>query len=191
MSSRSAMRRLRDDLAHAVELAGPATPREVFATLCGRLCEHRGRPVELHLVEFPPHTASGLYLDMADRDIICVQASTHPFHQLVIFGHEVWHMVAGHSGHHAPPPAPPGPSAHPVQTAPADHGRPGGRKPRTAVQIPAARTDFRQTEEAEAETFGLQLGNRLRKWLNGTAPAEPRSGVARRIHTSLGHPYRG
>ncbi|MFF0450815.1 hypothetical protein ACFYT4_31290 [Streptomyces sp. NPDC004609] len=189
------MRELRDDLAHAVELAGPTTPREVFATLCGRLCERRGRPVELHLVEFPPQTASGLYLDMADRDIICVQASTHPFHQLVIFGHEVWHMVAGHSGHHAPPTAPAaptGPTAHPAPAAPAGHGRPGGRKPRTAVQIPAARTDFRQTQETEAETFGLHLGNRLRKWLDGTAAAaEPLSGVALRIHTSLGHPHRG
>ncbi|MER5772646.1 hypothetical protein ABT122_33390, partial [Streptomyces sp. NPDC001985] len=105
------MRQLREDLAGALEQAGPTGPEEVFAALCARLAERRGRPVVLRFVDFPPQTASGLYLDMADRDVICVQAGTHPVHQLIIFGHEVWHMVAGHSGHHgtagaagAPPP---------------------------------------------------------------------------------------
>ncbi|MQS37962.1 hypothetical protein FFZ77_20705, partial [Streptomyces katsurahamanus] len=92
------MRRLREELARALEEAAPAGPEDVFAALCAHLGERRGRPVVLHLVDFPPQTASGLYLDMADRDVICVQAGTHPLHQLIIFGHEVWHMMAGH-GH--------------------------------------------------------------------------------------------
>ncbi|MFE0427443.1 hypothetical protein ACFW15_34815, partial [Streptomyces sp. NPDC058953] len=80
-STRSAMRELRDDLRNALELARPEGHQEVFATLCERLTERRGRPVVLRLVEFPPGTASGLYLDMTDRDVICVQSNTHPFHQ--------------------------------------------------------------------------------------------------------------
>ncbi|MGW4031459.1 hypothetical protein ACWEFL_19460 [Streptomyces sp. NPDC004838] len=191
MSTRSAMRELRDDLVRAVEEARPTGPREVFAALCGRLCERRGRPVVLHLVEFPAETASGLYLDMADRDLICVQANTHPFHQLVIFGHEVWHMVAGHSQPHpgVPPATGRTPTARPVPDARTQSAT--VRDLTTTVQNLAARTDFRQTQETEAETFGLELGSHLRTWLDGTALAEPGEGIARRIHTSLGNRRRG
>ncbi|MGW5675889.1 hypothetical protein ACWEV4_12570 [Streptomyces sp. NPDC003860] len=177
-STRSAMRELRDDLAHALEQAGPDGPDDVFAALCARLSERRGRPVVLRLVEFPPGTASGLYLDMTDQDVICVQANTQPSHQLVIFGHEVWHMMAGHGGGHTDLPGgavpPPEERAPSVGTA-------------AAVQGLAARTDFHQRQETEAETFGLELGAQLRSWLEGTAGRGPRSELARRIHTSLGN----
>lgn len=172
------MRELRDDLAHALERAGPGGPDDVFAALCARLGERRGRPVVLRLVEFPPGTASGLYLDMTDRDVICVQANTHPSHQLVIFGHEVWHMMAGHGGGHADLPS----TAVP---APESREAPDGAV--AAVQGLAARTDFRQRQETEAETFGLELGAQLRPWLVGTADRGPHSELARRIHTSLGN----
>ncbi|WP_328862221.1 hypothetical protein [Streptomyces sp. NBC_00306] len=178
MSSKSAMRELRDDLARAVEQARPSEPDEVFAALCARLSKRRGRPVIHRMVDFPPETASGLYLDMADRDIICVQATTRPFHQLVIFGHEVWHMMAGHGNH-------------------AGHGKTGtsvaarlvtdGADIDATVQNLAARTDFRQAEENEAETFGLELGTHLRGWLEGTPTVAPRSELAQRIGQSLGH----
>ncbi|QDY79850.1 hypothetical protein [Streptomyces qinzhouensis] len=201
-STRSAMRELRDDLVRALERARPEGAQEVFDALCDRLGERRGRPVVLRLVEFPPGTASGLYLDLGDRDVICVQTNTHPLHQLVIFGHEVWHMVAGHGGRD---PAQPAPGSH----RDPDPGRPEGRAGRvitvparlpvttdvpaeagvahSAVQSLAARTDFRQREEAEAETFGLELGSHLRIWLDGRRAEPPRSGLAGRIQTSLGH----
>ncbi|MGV9312399.1 hypothetical protein ACWDR0_09385 [Streptomyces sp. NPDC003691] len=195
------MRELRDDLARAVERARPDGTQEVFAALCARLGERRGRPVVLRLVDFPPGTASGLYLDLADQDVICVQTNTHPLHQLVIFGHEAWHMVAGH-GSRIPAAAESGPRRDPdpgrsrgtsagVITAPARLSPATGVPAAagvadSAVQSLAARTDFRQREEAEAETFGLELGSHLRVWLDGAVRPAPRSGLAQRIQTSLG-----
>ncbi|MFI1886191.1 hypothetical protein [Streptomyces jumonjinensis] len=200
MGTRSAMRRLREELARALEEAGPAGPEDVFVALCAHLGERRGRPVVLHLVDFPPQTASGLYLDMADRDVICVQAGTHPLHQLIIFGHEVWHMMAGHghAGSAAVARSAPKPPAHGPRRpgdAPDAHGAPPDRRApdahgaglTAAVQSLAARTDFRQAQEAEAETFGLELGAQLRTWLERTPDPAPRSAVAQRIQDSLGH----
>ncbi|MFF8960666.1 hypothetical protein [Streptomyces sp. NPDC014894] len=199
------MRQLRDDLARALEQAAPNGPDEVFAALCARLGTARGRPVILRFVDFPPQTASGLYLDMTDRDVICVQANTHPVHQLIIFGHEVWHMVAGHTGHHDSGPAAAARSGPAGAAAAArlmaggapETGPEGGPDERaageaageleSAVQHLAARTDFRQAQEAEAETFGLELGAHLRRWLERSPGAAPRSPVAQRIQDSLGH----
>ncbi|MEU5160013.1 hypothetical protein AB0G74_10440 [Streptomyces sp. NPDC020875] len=194
------MRELRDDLRSALELARPEGHQQVFAALCDRLSERRGRPVVLRLVEFPPGTASGLYLDMTDRDVICVQANTHPSHQLVIFGHEVWHMMAGHGGRAADgrDTGPGGGAGAPAGAVPSQRGPGSGRtagpgspagRPdgmTTALQSLAARTDFRQLQETEAETFGLELGAHLRGWLDGPRRSAPRSALARRIQTSLG-----
>ncbi|MEU0987131.1 hypothetical protein [Streptomyces sp. NPDC005953] len=179
------MRQLRDELTRAIEQARPVGPEDVFAALCARLSERRGRPVVLHLVDFPPQTASGLYLDMADRDVICVQATTSPLHQLIIFGHEVWHMVAGHG------------SAHPAVLVDPAHRAPDGtataaRLATDSTGLPtvaklAARTDFRQAQETEAETFGLELGAQLRRWLERPGDPAPTSALAQRIQASLGH----
>lgn len=175
VSTKGAMRELRDDLAGALEdLAKPSTPVELFDALCARLAKRRGRPVEYRLVTFPPGTASGLYLDMADRDLICVQENTSPWHQVVIFGHEAWHMVAGHCGRHEPGSA----VAARLLADEADLA--------AALQV-AARTDFGRDEESDAELFGLDLAGRLRSWLEGADGAAPRSELARRIQASLGH----
>lgn len=175
MSTKGAMRELRNDLVEALEgLTKPSTPVELFDTLCSRLAGHRGRPVEYRLVTFPPGTASGLYLDMSDRDLICVQENTSPWHQMVIFGHEAWHMVAGHGGQHEPGPAV-------VARLLADEADLSA-----ALQV-AARTDFGRNEESDAELFGLALAGRLRTWLEGADGATPRSELARRIQASLGH----
>lgn len=179
------MRQLRDELARALEEARPVGPAEVFAVLCARLSERRGRPVVLHLVEFPPQTASGLYLDMADRDVICVQANTHPLHQLIIFGHEVWHMVAGHSA--VPTVDQLGAGPGPTGPAAAAQLATDGAGLTSDVQKLAARTDFRQAQETEAETFGLELGAQVRTWLERAANEPPTSAVAQRIQASLGH----
>ncbi|WP_055570839.1 hypothetical protein, partial [Streptomyces prasinopilosus] len=145
-----------------------------FDALCARLAGRRGRPVEYRLVTFPPGTASGLYLDMADRDLICVQEDTSPWHQVVIFGHEAWHMVAGHAGRHEAGPA----VAARLLADEADLA--------AALQV-AARTDFGRDEESDAELFGLTLAGRLRNWLEGTDAVAPHSELARRIQASLGH----
>ena len=177
MSKKSAMRELRAELADALELARPSSPEAVFKALCDHLGTRRGRPVEYRLVEFPPGTASGLYLDMADRDVICVEAKTSPWHQLVILGHEFWHMVAGHCGQHSAGAA----VASRLLTDDADLN--------AALQV-AARTDFRQAEEAAAEFFGLALAGQLRGWMEGADHVAPRSELAKRIQASLGHRHR-
>lgn len=64
------------------------------------MSEHRGRRVDFRMASFPPGTASGLWLDMADRDLVVIEERTAPDHQLVILGHELWHMKAGHCSHH-------------------------------------------------------------------------------------------
>ncbi|WP_230864181.1 hypothetical protein [Streptomyces clavuligerus] len=205
MGTRSAMRRLRDELARALEQARPTEPQEVFAALCTHLGERRGRPVVLRMVDFPPQTASGLYLNLADRDVICVQTGTPPLHQLIIFGHEVWHMVAGHAGPHDAGPAQaaglvtggaPGPGPAGDTDGTDGMSGTGGTAPErgpfpvpdTAVQHLAARTDFRQAQENEAEAFGLELGAHLRHWLEPPPrTAAPRSPEAQRIQRLLGH----
>lgn len=111
---------------------------------------------------------------MADRDMIVIQEKTSPWHQLVIFGHEVWHMIAGHCGHHEPGAA----VAARLLTEDADL--------HAALQNVAARTDFQHAQEADAEVFGLELGAHLRGWVEGTGTAAPRSELARRIQASLG-----
>jgi hypothetical protein len=105
------MRELRDELAHALEPAGPSSPEDVFAALSAQLGRRRGRPVVCHRV--------------ADLD--------------------------------------------------------------AALHNVAARTDFRQAEEAQAETFGLELGAALRGWLEGADSAATRSPLAHRIQDALGH----
>lgn len=169
------MRELRDELAGALELAKPSNPDEVFKALCTQLSKRRGRPVVYRLVEFPPQTASGLYLDMVDRDIICIEKNTSPWHQLLIFGHESWHMVAGHCGQHEAGAA----VAARLLTDDDDLS--------PALQNVAARTDFRQAEETAAELFGLELAARLRGWVEGADSPAPRSELAQRLQSSLGH----
>jgi len=175
VSTKSAMRELRDELTRALEVAEPANPDEVFKALCVHLSNRRGRPVVYYPAGFPPGTASGLYLDMTDRDIICVQANTSPWPQLVIFGHEVWHMIAGHCGDHEKGSA----IAARLLADDADLN--------LALQSVSARTDFHQAEEKAAETFGLELGAHLRGWVEGAASPVPLSELGRRIQASLGH----
>jgi hypothetical protein len=167
------MRELLDELAGTLKLAKPSAPTEVFAALCAQLSERRGRPVMYRLVELG--TASGLYLDMAYRDIVCIEAHTSPWHQLVILGHEFWHMVAGHCGNRE------------AGAAVAARFLTDDPDLNAALQV-AARTDFRQVDEAAAEFLGLNLTAHLRGWVDrADSSPVPRRELAQRIQASLGH----
>ncbi|MEU5160951.1 toxin-antitoxin system, toxin component [Streptomyces sp. NPDC020875] len=175
MGTRREMRRLRGELARAVEREWPGPdPDAVFTVLCDRLGALRERPVIHRLVPFPPGTASGLYLDTADRDIICVEERTSLLHQLVIFGHEAWHMMAGHC------------STHPDGAGTAARVVGDDTDLTAVVQRLALRTGFVATEEAEAEQFGVGLATRLRPWLERYG-CGPRSPLERRIQETLSH----
>ena len=94
------MRRLCGELVAELTLPAPARPDDLYGALCDAMSRRRGRPVQFRTAAFPPGTASGLWLDMADQDLVVIEQRTAPDHQLVILGHELWHMKAGHCGHH-------------------------------------------------------------------------------------------
>lgn len=171
LRTRREMGRLCDALVGGLCLPPTAGPEETLRALCAVMSGLRGRPVRLRTAVFPAGTASGLWLDFADQDVVVVEERTAPGHQLVILGHELWHMAAGHRG-----------------------------GPLDGVAV-AARTRFDRREEAEAERFGLLLASRFRAWTPsvprtvppagepaGPAAGDPSwpDGLVRRIEASLG-----
>ncbi|MFC4469230.1 toxin-antitoxin system, toxin component [Streptomyces xiangluensis] len=139
-----------------------------FAALGTVLSDLRGRPVILKRAAFPPNTASGLWLDLPDMDLIAVDTANSE-HTHVIAGHEVWHMVKGHCGAHTSA-GPAAARAH-CDHAPAvedvvrlllasGDGRLSNLSPGDLKY--AARTQFDAGHEADAEMFGLRFGTDLR-----------------------------
>ncbi len=160
---RREMARLCEALLAGLSLPAEAGPEETHRALCVAMSGLRGRPVRFRTAVFPPGTASGLWLAFDDQDVVVVEERTAPNHQLVILGHELWHMAAGHRG------------------GPVD-----------GVTV-AARTRFDRWEEAEAERFGLLLASRFRAWTQTAPAAAPPGrdpswpdGLVRRIEASLG-----
>jgi hypothetical protein len=171
------MRRLCGELVAGLDLPAPARPVDLYRSLCATMSRRRGRPVHFRTAAFPDGTASGLWLDMTDQDLVVVEERTAPGHQLVILGHELWHMQAGHTGH----PVEGAAVAARVLNDEADL--------RAAVLKVAARTRFDQNEEKEAEQFGLLLASRCATWLDGASGKAPvrRDRLAGRIEASLGY----
>lgn len=165
------MRRLADALINPILVTPPANPEELFAALVASVNQWRGREVVVHKAAFPPHTATGLWLERDNHDDVIIEERTAVWHQIVIFGHEVWHMSQGEA---APP--------HHLDMT---HG----------TQQAAARTDFTLRAEQEADRFGMLLGRRLRALLEASdhsvlAPgANSADDLASRIGAALN--YRG
>ncbi|TDT41183.1 hypothetical protein EV562_102580 [Streptomyces sp. BK208] len=177
MRTRKEMRRLADALIDPIRVAVPADPEVLFDALVASVSAWRGREVVVHRAAFPPHTASGLWLERDGHDDVVVDERAAVWHQIVILCHEVWHMSR--------------------RRAEADGGAansPAGERTRPV----AARTDFSLAEEQEADRFGMLMGTRLRAWLDastdsvfaaeGSDPASPGS-LAGRIGAALN--YRG
>ncbi|MGW1025956.1 toxin-antitoxin system, toxin component [Streptomyces sp. NPDC002577] len=173
------MRRLCAELVAGISLPAPVEPAELYVALCNGMSRRRGRPVRHRTAAFPPGTASGLWLDMADQDLVVIEERTAPDHQLVILGHELWHMNAGHCGHHVEGAA----VAARLLSDDADLQA-------TVLKV-AARTRFDLADEKAAEGFGLLLASKCRSWLAGSTLRGPvrHEGLAGRIETSLG--FRG
>ncbi|MFF1272848.1 toxin [Streptomyces marokkonensis] len=165
------MRRLADALIDPIRVPVPADPEVLFEALVASVSAWRGRDVVVHRAAFPPHTASGLWLEREEHDDVVVDERAAVWHQIVIFCHEVWHMSRRE----------------------ADAGAGEGPLP------VAARTDFSLAEEQEADRFGMLMGRRLRTWLEasagsvytvegGAGPGDPQD-LAGRIGAALN--YRG
>ncbi|MEU3095949.1 toxin [Streptomyces sp. NPDC006967] len=165
------MRRLADALIDPIEVAVPADPEVLFDALVASVSAWRGREVLVHRAAFPPHTASGLWLERESHDDVVVDERAAVWHQIVIFCHEVWHMSRREAG--------------------PDTGTDPGPV--------AARTDFSLAEEQEADRFGMLMGRRLRTWLEtstgsgyavgGGAGSDDPQDLAGRIGAALN--YRG
>ncbi|MFJ7077172.1 toxin-antitoxin system, toxin component [Streptomyces sp. NPDC098781] len=169
------MRRLCGELVAELTLPAPAAPENLYRALCDAMGRRRGRPVHFRTAAFPPGTASGLWLDMADQDLVVVEERTAPDHQLVILGHELWHMKAGHCTDSIE-----GASvAARLLCNDADL--------RSTVLKVAARSRFDEAEEKEAESFGLLLASKCRTWLADSSARGQRDHLAGRIEASLGY----
>jgi hypothetical protein len=175
------MRRLCADLVAELRLPAPAAPADLYTALCEAMSRRRGRPVRFRTAAFPPGTASGLWIDLAEQDLVVVEERTDPAHQLVILGHELWHMQAGHHGRHVQGAA--------VAARLLDDDADLQATVRATAPKVAARSRSDHDDEREAEAFGLLLASKCRTWLAGSAMRGPvqRDRLAGRIETSLGY----
>ncbi|MBO4140170.1 ImmA/IrrE family metallo-endopeptidase [Micromonospora tulbaghiae] len=64
--------------------------------LCDLLGERRGRPIHLVPIRLPAHTVCGMCVPTGEFDAIFFEQDTSPLHQLLIIGHELGHLLAGH-----------------------------------------------------------------------------------------------
>jgi hypothetical protein len=167
------MRRLAERFVAALTLPVPAAPDVLLQELTRLAAEERGREVVLRTEVFPPQTATGLWMELKTHDIIVIDQRAAPWHQLVIFFHEVWHMLHGDCGIHVG-------DDTVAARLPADEADLG-----TVVVNLAARTTFDEQAEQDAERFGLIMCRQLAPWLEGVADTAASGGLAGRIGASL------
>lgn len=153
----AAMRTLAADLAAAVRNRPrpPADVRELCRALCEEMSARRaGRPVQLRFERFPDEIeVTGLWVEFQDFDLVIVEERAEEMQQLVILGHELWHMHAGHRHRHLP-------GAAAARVLAEESGW------REALTV-AARHGSREAEEAAADDFGHRLATAFRPWLSG------------------------
>ncbi|MCX4608549.1 MULTISPECIES: toxin-antitoxin system, toxin component [Streptomyces] len=182
----SEMRGLAVELTRALKkrLDAPVDVRELAEALCQEMSRRRDdRPVQLRFERFPDEIeVTGLWMEFHDFDLVIVEERAETVQQLVILGHELWHMMAGHShSHHH--------YAGAAAAAGALSDDPGWQEIALTV---AARNGSHEADEAEAEDFGLHLASVFRTWVTGPrtkGPADPVDPVGQAIQASLG--YRG
>ncbi|MFC9295388.1 toxin-antitoxin system, toxin component [Streptomyces sp. NPDC057011] len=185
MRTTRAMRRLAGDLLADAGLRPPSDVAAIIGGVCAAYGRRRGgdRNVDFHFAAFPPGTASGLWLEMAERDLLVIEERTRPEHQLVIACHELWHVDEGtcHSG---------GPGMAVAARLTGHRGSLAGLLHcetglSTVIRQAAARADREDPAEIRAEIFGLHLGKLLKPYLPPPR-AEHFPEAIERINTSLG-----
>ncbi|WP_161224960.1 toxin [Streptomyces sp. SID8352] len=202
MGTSRQMRRLADTLIDPIRVPVPADPEVLFDALVASVAAWRGREVVVVRETFPPHTASGLWVEGEEQDVIVVDRRAAVWHQIVILCHEVWHIHRREAERAAA-----GAAARPrlgwlrggrTGGPSAASGRAGEARPVRGAAVPgravAARSDFSLAEEQEADRFGMLMGRRLRSRLESSedpvyAPDGAAGDLAGRIGAAL-H-YRG
>ncbi|MDX3580400.1 toxin-antitoxin system, toxin component [Streptomyces europaeiscabiei] len=221
LPSRSAaeMRKLTAGLSRAVRgrLDAPVDVRELGAALCAEMSARRGgRPVKLRFERFPDGIGvTGLWMEFPDFDLVIVEERAETVQQLVILGHELWHMHAGHCHRHLPgpdaatlarsdeagEPGEPNGSGEPGRSYESGDRRasaPSPLSPELSAALGqggtpiAARNGSHESDEQEAEDFGHRLATVFRSWVDtgqgGSAdPADPADPVGQAIQASLGY----
>lgn len=149
-------------------------------SLCRFLGERRGRPIHLAPISLPVHTVCGMWVPTATFDAVFYEQDTSPIHQMLIIGHELGHLLAGHRTA-----AVLDPDAAKLLLPDLD--------PRT-VQRFLGRSTYAAEEEREAEMIGSLL---LRRTRDGSDPAgpepprdDPEADLCDRLRQSLEHPGR-
>lgn len=64
--------------------------------LCQLLSSRHGRPIHLLPMSLPVHSPCGMWVHTGAFDAIFYHRDTSPLHQLLIIGHELGHLLAGH-----------------------------------------------------------------------------------------------
>ncbi|GLW45853.1 hypothetical protein Stsp02_15150 [Streptomyces sp. NBRC 14336] len=173
------MRALAAELDSALRASGrrPADVRELCADLCAQMSVRRGgRPVKLRFERFPDEIeVTGLCVEFQDFDLVIVEERAEAMQQLVILGHELWHLHAGHRHPHLAGAA----------AVDALAERPDWQDIALGV---AARNGSRERDEADADDFGHRLAATFRHYL--TDPAEPPAPLDP-LQRSLGYRGRG
>lgn len=158
----------------------------------------RGRPVRLREAAFPPATASGVWVERTDHDLIVYEKNTGPEHQIVIIGHEAWHMFADHGADHGAAAARAARTeaveelaAFVAAVAGAARTGPSSAGHGDAGLHFAARTEGQELrEELEAEHFGFRFATDVRAALDEARAAEDPRNLTGRIQASMAHRFR-
>ncbi|MFF3408978.1 toxin-antitoxin system, toxin component [Streptomyces sp. NPDC002742] len=188
--TRSEMRALAVELGRVLRrgIDTPVDIRELARALCEEMSRRRGgRPVQLRFERFPDEIeVTGLWMEFNDFDLVVVEERADTVQQLVILGHELWHMKEGHRDHHVDGVTAVARAALSDRSASRGPGAPGPFRQEVARAV-AARNGSRQADEAQAEAFGLHLASVFRSWVTGPGDSAPVDPVSRAIESSLGH----
>lgn len=170
------MRRSCASLVRDLDLPVPAEPGQVIDALCERMRQRVGRDVHHRLVAFPPDTVSGLWVETDDAHYILCEQRTSPWHQLLITGHEFWHMEANHR-------------AATAHSDDAGHLLFPSLDPGTVARIVASRSHCSAEAEQEADFFASLLMGKVSRWLPEQRWVVPDSAAAvvHRLEATLGH----
>ncbi|MER7167898.1 hypothetical protein ABT336_17745 [Micromonospora sp. NPDC000207] len=147
--------------------------------LCRVLGERRGRPLRLMPISLPMHTVCGMWVPTGDFDAIFYEQDTSALHQMLIIGHEVGHLLAGHR-------------ATAVLDADASRLLLPDLDPQLVRRF-LGRSNYDADAEREAEMIGSLLLRRTRD-SHGDIPDPPLHGdqaeLYGRLRRSLEHPDR-
>lgn len=157
-------------------LKSPVPAEVVCRALCDAMGRRRGRKIEFRSTSFPPGTASGLALDLGDRDLVVVEQRTVAEHQIVITGHELRHLELGHCHQHV--------SEGSVATRLLHHDADlqrlvasalavAGRQSPALLEEDGTAARRHRVEERAAERYGLELAHAVRHLLTASDTPEP------------------